>query len=56
MDIGNAMVRVRVIRSEEEDTERIMALRKTLSEKRLPTARPRGSWVCWLREKWRGRH
>jgi hypothetical protein len=56
MDIGKAMVRLRVFRSEEEDAERIMALRKMLLEKRLPTARPRPSLVFLLREKWRGRH
>jgi hypothetical protein len=53
MDIGNTMVRLRVIRSEEEDVERIMAIRKMLLEKQLSTAKPRPTWVRWLREKWR---
>ena len=48
MDLTNAMVRLRIIRSEDEDRERIQSLRKELQ---IP-AKPRPSWVRWLREKW----
>jgi len=54
MDLTGAMVRLRIIRSEKDDRERIQSLRKELSAKQIP-AKPRPSWVCWLWEKWRMR-
>ena len=51
-DIGMAMVKLRVVRSEEADMEKIMALRKVLLEKR-PPAKPRVSWIWGRFAGWR---
>ena len=52
MDIGASMVKLRVVRSEEADMEKIMALRKVLLEKR-PPAKPRVSWIWGRVWGWR---
>ena len=52
MDIGASMVKLRVVRSEEADMEKILSLRKSLSEKR-PPAKPRVSWIWGRVWGWR---